>query len=124
MFTQKIQVDEGDFNLDYEFGAAYTDDEDPGLEDIVDTDQLSYFEEDHLNLPTISGGTVPEAAEILTGQDHSSESTSGQDVPETPAIHESMPATSGTFKFLMNIQLVLILFLVLSGLYDHFGSGK
>ncbi|KAF8137916.1 hypothetical protein K438DRAFT_1687823 [Mycena galopus ATCC 62051] len=99
-------------------------DEGPALEDLVDNDELSYFEEDHLDLLNISGGCMSEPAEILTGQDHSSELIMGQDTVEIPMLDEEMPAASLTFKFLMNIQLVLILFLALSWLYNHFDSGK
>ncbi|KAJ7227983.1 hypothetical protein B0H12DRAFT_1059810 [Mycena haematopus] len=42
-----------------------------------------------------------------------------EEVYELPALHEESPELSKTFKFLMNVQLVLILFLALSCMYPH-----
>ncbi|KAF8153478.1 hypothetical protein K438DRAFT_373064 [Mycena galopus ATCC 62051] len=110
LFTQTIQVDKGDLDTDYKFEAAYI--EDPDLKDIVDDDELSYVEDG----PTASSGNpLPEPAEILTGEDHLYKSNFKRD---------AMPTPSGTFKFLMNIQLLLISFLASSWLYDHFDRGK
>jgi len=78
---------------------------------------------------TISGGTftsitnnystalhVPSGHELPTP----APSAEGEEV-QLPGLQDEISTVSGTFKVLMNFQLVLILFLALSSLYDHVG---
>ncbi|KAF8193552.1 hypothetical protein K438DRAFT_1761706 [Mycena galopus ATCC 62051] len=73
----------------------------------------SAFRRDTTGLPTIH------AVMAASRKDHPSESHAvGYDTVELPTLDQEMPSPSETFKFLMNIKLVLILLLALFGLYD------
>jgi hypothetical protein len=48
------------------------------------------------------------------------ESTAGREVDESPSVHDEIPVL-WTFKFIINVQLTLFLFLTLSWLSDRVG---
>jgi hypothetical protein len=49
----------------------------------------------------------------------SGDSTAEGEEPEPFGLVDEVPAVSGSFKYIMNVQLTLILFLGISWLYDQ-----
>ncbi|KAJ7315710.1 hypothetical protein DFH08DRAFT_1039399 [Mycena albidolilacea] len=86
-----------------------------------DSDAEAYSEEDDNNSGSTdcSSRRAPRDSNSMNHDHHACESATGQGECEMPTLHDETPAVSGTFTFLMNAQLALILFLGLSWLYEQ-----
>ncbi|KAJ7227973.1 hypothetical protein B0H12DRAFT_234357 [Mycena haematopus] len=74
--------------------------------------KCSQYEEDAHD--QLNGSSGSEHTEISNCEDHlTSKASIGEDVHELPLVHKEASVHSKTFKFLIIIQLVLILFFIL-----------
>ncbi|KAF7330669.1 hypothetical protein MSAN_02452200 [Mycena sanguinolenta] len=111
------RADDADFSVYTESSPAY-EDSDVGTQFLDNEEDIQSL--GNADYGSVSGEFQSESADKSNFKPrHAPESTVGEKTPELFLAPEDMPAPSCSLKFLVNAQLVLILFIALSWAYEH-----